>query len=697
MFRDVVHHNDNLTWTSADDDNTMTSYPRSSSSSSGGRPSRRKKPKRKTAPPTLVAQIGQTALLFAVLVLLARGLVVVVPYGLLYKMYDMLLAAPAAFQKALESVVFSLRSLDYTWFLRKPAEWWDKDQVNWDGILLAELYLAIFTNASFAADLLLVPEEKRGSWVLLLPSLIYSVIYSIVSMHAQAIKLLDAEIYLSFKTAEIGAKIFSDPEMVVMTFTHLFALDLALAYAMMKDFYKRTTSRVPFKRLIMTFVALLTTVQGLKALLIYLVLRATLFAGPQIQLPQSTSSNRNSYKRELEYLLDPIPAGGGALSGWVRKIPSPFDIPFFVVIVALGVVRFFLMLGIYFLYVAFVCMPFSAVFFSLRRTWMLNRAADEVMGAIYLPFDTVADKSFPPKAVLTVSGHLRLLCYKNKRNLLFNVFVGWWLRKLLEAFVMYEFTLPFKTDFSPYMGFLMEEFGPVFPMGQGLGYGAYKDVKAIVENPDQRKGDISLAWSTSKSQYSWSKNLLTGLPQTEIEKGIVAQGRQLVRCWLKDVDVKLKNELTRKRLDAILPYAPVDGSMLEEVLLDTTFGSTLFHLLTDGEFTKDERVHYHKLLTNAFPFMSDWINHVWFGGILEYKGIQDYGWYPRDCLCIRFRALAYDAFIPLCFIRQTSCAEHSFVIWPLHPFKTRLRWQKKRSGMHGHLQRLSGSWFTSMR
>lgn len=190
---------------------------------------------------------------------------------------------------------------------------------------------------------------------------------------------------------------------------------------------------------------------------------------------------------------------------------------------------------------------------------------------------------------------------------------------------MYEFTIPFKTDFSPYVAFLMEEFGAVFPMGQGLGFGAYKDVKAIIENPDQRKSGLSLAWSISTAQFDWSKNTLTSLPQTENEKAIVAEGREIVRCWLKDVSKNLKDPLTQKRLDAILPYRNVDGSMVDKTLVEISFGSVLFHLLTEGEFTAHESRRYHKLLTNAFPFMSDWINKVWFGGILEYSGMQDYG------------------------------------------------------------------------
>jgi hypothetical protein len=171
----------------------------------------------------------------------------------------------------------------------------------------------------------------------------------------------------------------------------------------------------------------------------------------------------------------------------------------------------------------------------------------------------------------------------------------------------------------------MEEFGPVFPMGQGLGFGTYQDVKTIIENPNQRKGGLSLAWSISTAQMDWSKNNLTTLPRSEIDKSIVAEGRQLVRCWLADVDKDLDDGFVKKRLDAILPYANVDGTMVDKTLIEISFGSTLFHLLTGGEFTEHEMRRYYMLLTNAFPFMSDWINKVWFGGIMEFKGIQDYG------------------------------------------------------------------------
>jgi hypothetical protein len=296
--------------------------------------------------------------------------------------------------------------------------------------------------------------------------------------------------------------------------------------------------------------------------------------------------------------------------------------------------------------VTFFCLPFSAVFFSLRRSWKLLRGKQDVRGALYSPLETVDGKLFPPKAVLVVTAHLRLMCFVNKSNWIFSATVGWWLRRFLEAAIMYEFTLPFKDDFSPYVAFLMSEFGPVFPMGHGLGFGSYKDVKAIIENPDLRKSGLSLAWSISSAQLHWSKNVLTSLPQKEIEKSVVAEGRQIVWTWLEDVNDKLKDPLVRKRLNAILPFANLDGSMVDKNLVEIAFGSTLFHLLTDGELTKFERKRYHKLLTNAFPFMSDFINKTWFGGILEYKGVRDYGTSRPFCpaaLCVEILLKLNDA------------------------------------------------------
>ncbi|KAG7345039.1 hypothetical protein IV203_032570 [Nitzschia inconspicua] len=287
----------------------------------------------------------------------------------------------------------------------------------------------------------------------------------------------------------------------------------------------------------------------------------------------------NFYKREVEYLLDPIPRGSGALNG-----------------------RFL----------------FSTPILEIV-TW-----EGRCPRGLYSPLETVDGKVFPPKAVLVVTAHLRLICFVNRSNYIFNAIIGWWLRRFLEAAVMYEFTLPFKDDFSPYVAFLMSEFGPVFPMGHGLGFGSYKHVKSIIENPDQRKSGLSLAWSISSAQHHWSKNLLTSLPEKENEKSVVAQGRQIVWSWLADVNTRLKDPIVRKRLDALLPFANLDGSMVDKTLIETAFGSTLFHLLIGGDFTKFERKRYHKLLTNAFPFMSDFINKTWFGGILEYKGVRDY-------------------------------------------------------------------------
>ena len=575
--------------------------------------------------PSFLMQLFQTIILFG-----ALYLVCVCAYnfidlkGIMKKIQDIAKELPDFFEKLWMGFVAALKNTNFTWIFRKPAFWWDTAEVNWDQSMVVAFWFAMLTLGFLVLDLLFSSEEQQGNPILLSPSVIYSVIYFFISVHAQAIKLLDPEVYISFNVTLIGDKIFSQPEMVVMTFVHLFALDLALAYAMMKDFYTRVSSRRLGYRLLMVVFVLGTLAQGISTIPFYLFIRFTIFASPLICPQRALLANLNSYQRELNYLLDPVPRGRGAINGWIQSIPSPLNLPFVVFFVALGAIRFFLMLFSYFLYVVFVCLPVSAIFFSLRRSWKLLLGKD-IKGAVYTPFETVDGKLFPPKAVLIISAHIRLVCFMNRSNFLFNLLIGWWLRKFMEAYVMYEFTLPFKNDFSPYVAFLMEEFGSVFPMGAGLGFGAYEDVKAIIENPDQRKSGLSLAWSISHAQFEWSKNNLTTLPETEIEKSIVAEGRELVRCWLRDVSEELKKPIVRKRLDAILPYANVDGTMVDKKLIEISFGSTLFHLLTGGEFTEFERKRYYGLLTNAFPFMSDWINKVWFGGILEYSGIKDYG------------------------------------------------------------------------
>lgn len=518
------------------------------------------------------------------------------------------------------------KNSNFTWFFtRNPQHWWDAEKVNWDAISKVNFCGAVLTLGMFVLDLLFSSEEKQGSPFMVAPLCFFCLAYAVLSIHAQASHLLKPEVYMSFNTTRIGDEIFKKPQMVVMTFTHLFALDLGLDYMMMKDFYSRISSRRTSYRLIMVAIVLGTIAQGLSTVPIYLILRSTLFKSPVIHSRRRLPTSRNGFKRELDYLLDPIPRGDAALSGWVQAIPSPLNLPIFVVVVALGIVRFFVALVVYLFYVIFFCLPVSAVFFSLRRSWKLLLGSQDVQGALYSPFETVNGKSFPFKAALVVSGHLRLLCFVNKRNFLFNATIGWWLGRLLEAAMMYEFTVPFKGGFAPYVKFMMSEFGPVFPIGKGLGFGCHKHVKAISENFDQRKAGYFAGWAISSAQHNWSKNQLTNLPQKEIEKSIVAEGRQIVGTWLKDVSDKLEEPLVRKRLDAILPFANTDGSMVDKKLIETAFGATLFHLLTGGDFTKDERHRYHRLLTNGFPFFSDFINNIWFGGIMEYTGIRDYG------------------------------------------------------------------------
>jgi hypothetical protein len=353
---------------------------------------------------------------------------------------NILESIPRKIETTWESFLAHIEDIDFTWIFHNPANWWDTDKVNWDEPLKAELLIAMGTLAAFVMDLLFSSEEKQGNPVLLLPTLLYSLIYVVISIHAQATKLLDPKVYETFNATLIGEKIFSHPEIVVMTFTHLFALDLGLVFAMMKDFYSRVTSRRLIYRLLMIGICVGTLAQGRSTVPIYILLRSTLFAGELTYTPPPLPTNRNSHSRERDYLLDPVPRGSGPINGWIQSIPSPLNIPLMVFFVVLGIVRFVAMLVSYVFYVFFFCLPVSAVFFCLRRSWKLL-LGNNIDGALYSPFATVDGKVFPFKAVMVVSGHLRLVCFKNRKNVLFNWTIGWWLRKYLEAYVMYEFTL----------------------------------------------------------------------------------------------------------------------------------------------------------------------------------------------------------------------------------------------------------------
>lgn len=505
-----------------------------------------------------------------------------------------------------------------------PSSWWDTTKIEWDTPLQIGAYTALTSLGLMVFDLLFGKEGNQGNAVLLAPSLVYAAAYTLLSVHAQSASILDYRTLLSLETKQINAKVFSQPETVVMIFTQVHAVNLLLAYGMLQDFYSRISARRSILRILMIGMVVATFFQGISMLPIYYLLHKTLLVGTEIPREGRLPTNRNNHKRELEYLLDPIPEGKGALNSWIQSIPFPLNVPLTIFYVALGAVRFSLALLGYFFYVFAFCLPVSAVFFSLRRSWK-SVFGKPYQGAVFAPFERVNGQIFPFKAVLTMSGHLRLLCFKYQNNVFFTYFISWWLRNLLESYLMYEFLMPFRNDFTPYCDFLMSEFGPVFPHGQGLGFGAYKDVKSLMHNPDQRKGNLTIAWEISSSKHNWSKNGLTYLPKLEIEKSLVAEGRELIQCFLQDVSKRLQDPSVRKRLDSILPFNSLDGSMVDHKLIVTSFGSVLFHLLTDGEFTEEERKTYFvSILAGVFPFMSDQINKIWFGGILERKGIETY-------------------------------------------------------------------------
>ncbi|KAL3934635.1 MAG: hypothetical protein SGARI_003307 [Bacillariaceae sp.] len=115
--------------------------------------------------------------------------------------------------------------------LRNPADWWKAEDVDWDAISKVNFGVAVLTLALLVLDLLFSSDKKQGNPLMLAPLLFFSVVYAIISFNAQATGVLDAKVYMSFDTALIGEKIFKQPQIVVMTFTHLFALDLGMAFS----------------------------------------------------------------------------------------------------------------------------------------------------------------------------------------------------------------------------------------------------------------------------------------------------------------------------------------------------------------------------------------------------------------------------------------------------------------------------------
>lgn len=505
-----------------------------------------------------------------------------------------------------------------------PSTWWDSNQVNWDVHLQVASSVRLVTVGFMGLDLLYGREKRQGSPALLAPALIYSSLHIILSIHAQAIEILDFDLLSTFGSKKIAHEVFSKSEMVAVLFTHIQALDLLLAYAMMKDFYSRITSRRQPFRLLMIAVVALAVWHGIAALPVYVFLRFTFFAGTPIPQDPAASSNRTSKIREGDYLYDPIPDGVGPLKSWALRVPFPLSIPVYYFFLAIGICRFFAVVISYFIYVYGICMPVSAVFFSLRRTWKCARG-EPVQGHVFAPFETVNGQRHPFKANLVITGHLRLICFKYQKSAVFNCLVGWWLRLAIEAFLFFEFFIPFMLDFNPYSLFLMSEFGPVWPHGQGLGFGSYNDVKSLIQSPRQRKGYLAAAMSCSSSQKHWSKNNLITLPQSESEWTLVSEGRELVRCFLQDVSEKLRDPHVRKRLDAILPYNNQDGTIPDTNTLVMSFGLTFFHLITDGDYTEEERKAYIAIVTKGgFSFMSDHINSIFFSGAIERKTIENY-------------------------------------------------------------------------
>jgi len=458
---------------------------------------------------------------------------------------------------------------------------------------------------------------RRPSAVLAASALCFYYLLVVVDQNAAE----DGGSFEDFKSVEKLTRMLSKPVPAFGAAMHFFSMDLVVGQAVAYDFFS-TYNVNPLLRVVFFFNFLLCLVFAPIGFLLYLLLREILYkTHKKVEaLPFLPESHYEVLQKKL---TDAIPQRYPFLA----KLPEPVKMLVYAVAGATSTVFLLGMLALYFAFSLVCVLLWTATF--------------------HWPLEGTAGKNLPLKAVVIWSGRFRAWWLSVRAHFLVELIrKGWPVTALFDATVLLlwiypaalpsfivfywremgvvmhilnfgilltraifcllpvvvqfgvflEF-VPFATDPSTYFDALVDEFGPVVPFGDGVCFTSHAHCKAIMESPKLRKGPLSFGWNVSDTLYRFSDNTTIFYPQIELQRSIVLEGRRIVRTWIKEVVPMLADEQMQEQLKRMLPFRPADGSMIDATLIEKSFGSIFFHLLTVGEMKKAEIDKYGMLVS----------------------------------------------------------------------------------------------------
>ena len=226
---------------------------------------------------------------------------------------------------------------------------------------------------------------------------------------------------------------------------------------------------------------------------------------------------------------------------------------------------------------------------------------------------------------------------------------GWrWraIHLLADAITLLEY-LPFAKKpialFSECKAAYCRDGNAVFPFGDGISFANHRDIVAWQKRSDIIKGKASVGWTCSDSQSEFASHLPLHLASAKDHPDYFRflHGKAVIVHWIKQAwsvepmlgrlhsppnEVLSSNPWMNSLLEMVPRYNSrgVSGSgMPGRDAVWSAYGNVQFFLLTQGgQLTREERVAYIDLVINPMHFMSNWVNFLVGGGVLERKGCR---------------------------------------------------------------------------
>jgi hypothetical protein len=354
----------------------------------------------------------------------------------------------------------------------------------------------------------------------LLPASVLGLLFGSVTFYTEIISDIDG--YAQMQTMDGMAQLFGTRMGAVGANIHAMAMDLLVGHMWCLD-YTSNFKQTYWTGLWFRLQLLVTLMMGPVCVWSYVLLRWIILSKHKIPQKHDYFHLKSRFQVLQEKYRDKVPE------------PYPFlrTLPFSV---QLLIYTASFILGTLLVLPVLICMLLWTQICVFLWTISLHR-----------PFERTGGKSWPPKAVVAISGHLRLKWLHAQHSTSVKLFRalfpftilldigivanGYYMSRFGKPLVAYlelgelsgivyaffiiqhvigilpwflelecilEF-LPFKDDPTMYVDALVVIFGDVVPFGNGLCFTRYEKVKSLIEDPQVKKGAQFFGWSSSSA------------------------------------------------------------------------------------------------------------------------------------------------------------------------------------------------------